>query len=83
MKLHLLLPKGAAQLFVLLRDHLGSLFFLLGQSVHFRYEVLIILHFDAFKLTLAKSFLGHLRSKSAAHVNLLPLDTYLDLGGVG
>lgn len=83
MKLHLLLPEGAAQLFVLLRDPLGSLLFLLGQSCHLRNEVLVILHFDAFKLTLAESFLGHLGSKGAGHVDLLPLDTSLDLRGVG
>ena len=47
-QLHLLLPEGAAQLFVLLSDPLGCLLFLLGQSGHFRNEVLIIFHLDAF-----------------------------------
>ena len=82
MKLHLLLPEGAAQLFVLLRDPLGSLLLLLGQRGHFRNEVLVIFHLDAFKLTLAETFLGHLGSKGAGHVDLLPLDTSLDLRGV-
>ena len=83
MELHLLLPEGATQLLVLLRDLLCSVLFLLGQSGHFRNEVLVIFHLDALKLTLAKSFLGHLGSKGAAHVNFLPLDTSLNLRWVG